>query len=123
MADNNQQSFMKGPGGRIVVTAGSAVVIWGLMIGLLYSNLEPLALPVAAVCIYFGWKALTRIQPAMFLSMSWMGWLLYFFIKTLLSAAIGLFVAPFIIGKKVGGSIHKTINEMQTTTPQEAYYE
>jgi len=108
---DNQQSFMKGPGGRILVTAASAVVIWGLMIAFLLTELYPLTIPIACICVYFGWKALTRIQPRMFLWMSWMGWLIYFFIKIILSAAIGLFVAPFVIGKKVGGTIHEAIQE------------
>jgi hypothetical protein len=52
-----------------------------------------------------------------------MGWLLYFFIKTLLSAAIGLFVAPFIIGKKIGAVIHKSIEEAQPSAQEAAYHE
>lgn len=41
-----------------------------------------------------GWISLTKVQPNMFLFLSWAGWLLYFFIKFLISIVIGLFAFP-----------------------------
>ena len=104
-----KQSFFKGPGGRILITAISALVIWGLMIVFIYSDIYPVVLAIAGVCAFFGWKALNKIQPTMFVWMSWVGWLVYFAIKFFLSVAIGFFIAPFAIGKKIGGSIHESI--------------
>ena len=101
-----KQSFMKGSGGRLLITAVSAVVIWGLMTFFYFSKSNELVLVVAAVCGFFGWRALNKIQPAMFIWMSWVGWLIYFAIKFLLSVAIGFCITPFILGKKLGGSIH-----------------
>ena len=106
---NNQQNFFKGSGGRILITAISALVIWGLMVVFIYSDIYPIVLIIAGVCAFFGWRALSRIQPTMFVWMSWVGWLVYFAVKFFLSVAIGFFIAPFVIGKKIGESIHDNI--------------
>ena len=44
--------------------------------------------------IPYGWSALNRITPAMFLWMSWVGWLIYFAIKLVVSYFIGLVALP-----------------------------
>lgn len=43
----------------------------------------------------FGWSALNKITPNIFLFMSWFGWICYFVIKLFLAALIGIFVCPF----------------------------
>ena len=42
----------------------------------------------------FGWLALNRITSAMFFWMSWVGWLIYFAIKLVVSYFIGLVALP-----------------------------
>ena len=44
--------------------------------------------------IPYGWSALNKITPAFFLWMSWIGWLIYFAIKLIISYFIGLIALP-----------------------------
>ena len=53
---------------------------------------NPLGILLAG--IPYGWSALNRITPAMFLWMSWVGWLIYFAIKLVVSYFIGLVALP-----------------------------
>lgn len=103
-----EENFFKSNAGRYVITAIACIVIWGIIfaIGVWQSDATPI---MAFVCVFFGWKALNRIQPAMFLWGTANGWLLYVCIKFSLSLAIGMFVAPFVIGKMIGEGIHNSI--------------
>ncbi len=58
---------------------------------------------------FFGWKALNKIQPNIFLIMPIVGWIIYFIVKGTLSVLIGMFVAPFTISKKISESIQRNI--------------
>lgn len=60
---------------------------------------------VIAVCSYFGWKSLTRIQPAMFVTMPLAGWMWYFIVKFLLSIVAGVIVTPYFISKHIAESM------------------
>ena len=53
------------------------------------------------ICAFFGWRALNQIQPAMFLWMSWLGWIIYFVLKFMLAAIVGIFVTPKVIGDSI----------------------
>ena len=53
---------------------------------------NPLGILLAG--IPYGWSALNKITPAMFLWMSWVGWLIYFAIKLIISYFIGLVALP-----------------------------
>ena len=53
---------------------------------------NPLGILLAG--IPYGWSALNKITPAMFLWMSWVGWLIYFSIKLVVSYFIGLVALP-----------------------------
>lgn len=64
---------------------------------------------VAIICAVFGWKALDKIQPRIFLFMPIIGWVIYVAVKGTLSVFIGLFVAPFIISKKLTEIIQSNI--------------
>ena len=44
--------------------------------------------------IPWGWKAITFLQPKMFLFLSFMGWFIYFLIKFILSVFVGLVALP-----------------------------
>lgn len=54
---------------------------------------NPLGILLAG--IPYGWSALNKITPAMFLWMSWVGWLIYFAIKLIVSYFIGIFALPY----------------------------
>lgn len=53
---------------------------------------NPLGLLLAG--IPYGWAILNRITPAMFLWMSWVGWLIYFLVKFLIAYFIGIIALP-----------------------------
>lgn len=62
--------------------------------------------------IPWGWSALNKITPNIFLFMSWAGWLIYFMVKIILSMIIGMFVTPFkIYGIIKGLSDAKTLEK------------
>jgi len=99
-------SFMQGPGGRILVTVASIVIIWGLIYLALAIDFPPLGIAVVALCVYFGWRALNNLQDTLLSRLIVIlpigGWVIFLVIKFLLAAMIGLFVAPFVLGRKVG---------------------
>lgn len=64
------------------------------------------------LCGYFGWRALNRITPSMFLIGNMDFWVAYFVVKGIFAAMIGMFVAPFQIGKMISGWINNQIGEM-----------
>lgn len=102
------RNFLASSAGYYVMSMVLAIVIWGITVALWASEGEA-ALVVIGVCTFFGWKTLNSIQPVMFLWMSWTGWIVYFVIKFILSAIIGLFVAPFKIGKWIAGAISDSV--------------
>ena len=102
------RGFLASAAGYYVMSIVIALVIWGITVALWTSEGEA-ALIVILACSFFGWKALNSIQPAMFIWMSWLGWIIYFCVKFILSAIIGLFVAPFKIGKWIACAIHEAV--------------
>lgn len=102
------RNFLASPAGYYVMSIVIALVIWGITVAI-WASAGEAALIVILACAFFGWKALNSIQPAMFLWMSWTGWIIYFCVKFILSAIIGLFVAPFKIGKWIAGAINESI--------------
>lgn len=99
-----ETGFLKTGTGRTVITVIAAIVIWAIFASLWMSGSEA-SIIVILICTIFGWKALNRIQPVMFLWLPIAGWIIYFTIKFVLSALVGLFVAPFVIGREIGRKI------------------
>lgn len=91
------------------MTAVFAVVIYGALVAVTSTDQEFLALVIGVICGYFGWSALTRIQPSMFIWMSFVGWIVYFLIKGILSIFIGVFIAPFVLGKKISDAVARSL--------------
>lgn len=104
------KAFFASSVGRITLTLIFAVVIYGVIFAVTAADSEYIALIICALCGYFGWKSLSRIQPSMFLWMSIAGWIVYFFIKGVLSIIIGVFIAPFAIGKKISDRISNSLS-------------
>lgn len=103
--EKGSTNFFGTAGGRYLITAISAIIIYGVLILALNSNSQVILGITFLVCGYFGWKALTAITPSMFLWMSLAGWAVYYLVKGLLSIIIGAFVAPFQIGRIIGNRI------------------
>ena len=105
------RDFICSPLGKGALIVVLYIVIWGILVAL--TNIESTSgIPGVIMGIafgYFGWKSLSRIQPNIFLIMPIVGWLIYFFVKGVLSVLIGMFVAPFVIAKKVTESIQRNV--------------
>ena len=107
MEENKFLSFLKSSTGRIVLTIVLYVVIFGIEYALLaaFNNNSAVFVVIAVVMAYFGWKALNRITPNMFLIMPISSWLWYWLIKGLLSIFVGALVAPYQIAKMITNKV------------------
>ena len=103
------KDFLLSKGGYIGMIAILYLVIWGIMLALISTNATIIAFVYLGVFTFFGWKALNKITPEMFVWMPLKGWLIYFVIKFILSFFIGMFVAPFQIAKMITIAIQDNI--------------
>lgn len=93
--------FLASIGGRILLTIVCAGILWGILFAMLETDNTAILVITLLCCGFFGWKALARITPDVFLWMPLASWLIYFVVKGLLSIVIGAIVAPFWIGKTI----------------------
>lgn len=61
---------------------------------------------LALVCAVVGWRAITMIQPSMFIWMPVAGWIIYFVVKFFIAYFVGLFLAPYTIGSKLADALN-----------------
>lgn len=101
--------FLSSSAGKAVMTAVFAVAVYGILFAVISADAEYVALAICVLCGWFGWKALNKIQPSIFLWMNFFGWIVYFFIKAVLSVLIGVFITPFVLGKKVSAAIAASV--------------
>ena len=92
-------------GKRIVCIGICYLLLFGLVGISSASGTTTLGAIVALVCAVFGWQALNRFTPDMFIWMPIIGWINYIIIKFIISYFIGLFVAPYLIGSRIADSI------------------
>ncbi len=92
------KAFWGSKSGLAIITVVCYVLIWSLILALGSSETNLAWLGIIP-CAFFGWRSLNRIQPTMFLWLSFVGWIIYFFVKLLLSVVVGIFVAPYYIGR------------------------
>ncbi|MBQ9679194.1 MAG: hypothetical protein IJV48_00715 [Ruminococcus sp.] len=104
------KNFLLSNTGRIVMLAVLYLVIWGIVA--LFAGLGSsfIAIILFALLSYFGWKALDRITPNMFLIMSVGKWVAYYIVKGILSFFIGFFVAPYQIAKIITNKIQESVD-------------
>lgn len=103
--------FFAGQIGGILIICMLYLIVLGVFLTMV--ELAGAAAGIAFVVLaYFGWKALNRIQPRMFIIMPVGGWLIYILVKGLLSIMIGIFVAPFVIARKINGKLRDMAREM-----------
>lgn len=107
MEENKFLSFLKTSTGRALLTIVLYLVIFGVEYALLaaFNNNSAVFVVIAVVMAYFGWRALNRITPDMFLIMPLSSWLWYWLIKGFLSIFVGAFVAPYQIAKMITSKI------------------
>lgn len=103
------KELLSSKGGYYGMIAILYAIIWGIMVALTSTNSTAIAFIYVAVFTFFGWKALNRITPDIFLFMPLVGWVIYFVAKFILSIVVGMFVAPFQIAKKISSSVQDNI--------------
>ncbi|MBQ1736503.1 MAG: hypothetical protein II038_16875 [Lachnospiraceae bacterium] len=99
------REFWRSNGGIAVLSVVFYFLVFGLILLFASTDSSFLMWIVILPCAFFGWRALNRIQPAMFLWLSFVGWIVYFFVKLILSVVVGVFVAPYHIGRWIAGKI------------------
>lgn len=99
----DKKTFWKSHGRAIII--GACYMILFMFGGIVFVADETITFIVGILFAYFGWGALTRIQPAMFVWMPLMGWCIYFIVKFILSIIVGYFVAPYKIGQMISDHI------------------
>lgn len=104
------KGFLASKAGQTVVTVVVALIVFGLLMLATETTSLPLALIIVAICAYFGWQTLSFITSRFFLVLPIVGWFFYIMIKFFLSLFIGVFVAPFRIGKMVSGWANGMVN-------------
>lgn len=75
-----------------------------------------LVLPLSGLvmgCIPFGWHVLNKITPRIFLFMPIIGWVLYFGVKAMLSAIIGIFACPIVLIRMSNSRLNES-NSLQS---------
>ena len=103
--------FLASVGGRIVLTIGFTIIIFGLVF-LAMKIHEAVALVLAVAFGFFGWQALNRITPEMFVWMPVGSWLIYYLVKGFISIFIGTFIAPVWLGKKISFKVMEYVDAM-----------
>lgn len=111
--NNNSKfkEFICSKAGSIIMIALLYAIIISLIPVFLSTDLEFLLLIEILAFSVCGWKALNRITPDIFLIMPIGHWAIYILIKGLLSAMCGVFVAPFVISKKIISLIQEGIKK------------
>lgn len=102
--------FLASIGGRILLTIVCAGILWGILFAMLETDNTVILVIALLCCGFFGWKALARITPDVFLWMPLASWLIYFVVKGLLSIFIGAIVAPFWIGKTISSKVMQYVD-------------
>lgn len=102
------RDFLLSKIGRFVMIVLGYVIILGIIYVGIVSGTQFLYWIMVLLCGYFGWRALNRITPDMFLIMSIGKWGIYYLVKGILSICIGVFVAPYQISKMIVNKLSNT---------------
>ncbi len=97
--------------GRVTVTVVGAIIIYGILFWALESNNTTIMCITLLSCAVFGWKALNKITPNIFLIGTTNFWIGYFLIKGFLSIMIGGLIAPFQIAKMISNKLAQPSTE------------
>ena len=74
MVSNSKfKNFLLSTTGKAGMIALFYVIIWGILVALTATNSTVLAFIYMAVFVYFGWQALNKITPDIFLFMPLIG--------------------------------------------------
>lgn len=101
------KNFMESKMGVLALTVILFIIMLLLYVIIINLDLVPVLMILACAYAFLGWKALTKITPSLFIWMPLAGWALYFFVKLLLSVAVGYFVAPYQLAKIIRNAVLK----------------
>ncbi len=109
------KDFLCSGAGKLAMIVLFYVLIFGLftMLITLFENSMVVVLAFAVVFAYFGWKALNKINLNVILIMPIGKWVVYYAVKGILSLVIGVFVAPFVLAKRIANGIQATAKDME----------
>ena len=109
------KNFLCSGAGTISMIILFYALIFGLftMLITLFENSTVVVLIFVVVFAYFGWKALNKINLNVILIMPVGKWVVYYAVKGILSLVIGVFVAPFVLAKKIANEIQATAKDME----------
>lgn len=94
----NKSQFFKTEIGRKVII----LICYAIILFLAYLLPELVGVVLGIPGVYFGWKALDRIQPVYFIWLPIMGWFFYLIVKLIIAALVGmLVVVPYKLGNKI----------------------
>lgn len=99
------KDFLVSKLGRIIMIIAGYFIIFAIIYAGFVSRADTVYGILALLCGFFGWRALNRITPNMFLIMSIGKWGIYYLVKGILSVCIGVFVAPYQISKMIVNKI------------------
>lgn len=105
------KQFLCSSAGKVGMIIFFYAAIWGiflLWVGVM-EDMRWLAFAYLGLYAYFGWKALDRITPNIFLIMPIIGWVIYILVKGALAFIVGMFIAPFKFAKKITEMIQKKL--------------
>ena len=78
--------------GKVVVVAVGLFIL-GIAFGLDVSK------ALFVMCVPYGWGALNKVTPNLFIWMPFIGWVIYFILKLTLAAVVGVFVLAYKVVK------------------------
>lgn len=78
--------------GKVVVVA-IGLFILGIALGLDVSQ------ALFVMCVPYGWGALNKVTPNLFIWMPFIGWVIYFILKLTLATVVGVFVLAYKVMK------------------------
>lgn len=98
-------TFLGKTAGKWTITLACTVVVFILIALTAKYELVYIMLAYGLVGAYFGWKALNKITPKIFIWMPIVGWVIYYIVKFFLSVFVGYFITPYQIGKMVSSYV------------------
>ncbi len=101
------KNFLCSPLGKVCMILVMYAIILSIVMLCINSNSQSVITVVFVICAIFGWKALNRITPDIFLIMPVGGWIVYLLIKAFLSILVGIFVTPFVIAKAIATAVQE----------------
>lgn len=137
MESNQNKKFLATKAGTLLLTVVIFIAIYlllavpGIILGITESekaymiSLMIFGVPITVAAIFSGWRALSMITPDIFVIMPIVGWIIYFFIKLILSTFIGIFTFPYQIAKRISISVENRAQvwEEEIETVEDTIYE